>query len=247
MPTYNDCGIVLNSYNLGEADKILNLYTRGSGLVRAIGKGLRKSTSKFGGKIDQLSCCLFQFVKGKNLEIISDCAQVNSFPGLRTTLARLTVGILFLEIVRRFAEEKESESIHVYELLYSALEELQHTDNIFLHSIHFTLEFLSIHGLSPQLKTCVSCSAEVGWLNGSVVKELDSCPYSSPLGGLLCTDCAKLIDHKLINSNVLRIIRQEASFSDCNQDLHKALNLLRDHIDARAKNKIKSFDLVFSL
>ena len=249
MPTYNDYGIVLSSYNLAESDKILNIYTKENGLVRAVAKGVKKPKSRFSGKVEQLSCCYFQFAKGKNLDVISDCLQVNSFSLLRSDLIRLTYGILFLEIVGNFAHEMESESVHVYELLYSALDLLQRTEEPDLLSIKFIKDFLSIHGFSPQLETCVSCSKEI-----SFDKKLTDYPYSSALGGLLCKECSGLVDHKLVNFNVLAMLQSKVQFNTnkinpliFKESVRLALDLLREHIDIRAKNKIKSFDLVFSL
>lgn len=246
MPTYNDSGIVLNSYNFAEFDKILNIYTKQNGLVRAIAKSARKPLSKItsGGKTDKLSCCYFQFAKGKNLDIICDCEQINSFSLLRSDLIRLTYGILFLEVVNSFAHEQESESNHIYDLLYSNLEELQRTSNPALLSISFVTNFLSLHGFKPQLETCVACSKDV-------LKEVRS-PYSSALGGVLCKECAGVVDHKLVDINVLEIIKEcGVRNGECgiknNEYVHLALDLLREHVDMRAKNKVNSFDLVFSL
>lgn len=240
MPTYNDLGIVLSSYNLAESDKILNIYTKENGLVRAVAKGVKKPKSKFSGKVEQLSCCYFQFAKGKNLDIVSDCSQVNSFSLLRSNLIRLTYGILFLEIVGSFAHEMESESAHIYELLYSSLNDLQKTDEPILFSIKFILDFLSLHGFSPQLETCVSCSIKV-----PLEKKVSNYPYSCPLGGILCTECSRLIEHRLVSFNVLKTLHTQ--YETSNEDSRIALDLLWEHINVRAKNKIKTFDLVFSL
>ncbi len=247
MPTYNDYGIILSTSDLAEADKILNIYTKGSGLVRAIAKGARKTSSKFLGKVDRLSCCYFHFAKGKNLDIVSECSQINSFGLLRSDLVRLTSGILFLEIVDSFAYEMESESKHIYELLHSSLHELEKTENIELLSVRFILSFLLIHGLSPQLETCVACSKEV---KRATEQETNKCfPYSTLLGGILCKECAETINYKAVDSNVFSLIEQvnDKCRVKSNRDVRLALDLLREHIDVRAKNKIKSFDLVFSL
>ena len=240
MPTYNDYGIVLNSYDLGESDKLLNIYTKENALVRAVVKGARKTSSKFSGKIDQLSCCYFQFAVGKNLDTICDCEQINSFPSLRSNLARLTSAVLFLEIVSNFAHEDEHDSIHTYDLLYESLNCLQASSAPDLNSISFISQFLSLHGYKPQFETCVHCSVEVSRFRGSE----EQIPYSSVLGGVLCNECAKLIDHKQIKSSVIDLIKKEAGRQE---DIRPALDLLREHIDIRAKNKIKSFDLIFSL
>ena len=248
MPTYNDYGIVLNSYNFSESDKILNIYTKENGLVRAICKGVRKQNSRFSGRVDPLLCAHFHFAKGKNLDIVSECEQINSFSYLRKDLTRLTYGILFLEVVSNFAHEQESESSHIYNLLYTSLEKLQVVDSPELFSISFLIEFLSIHGFCPQFNTCVSCSQEVV---RSVSSEI-TYPYSSILGGLLCKNCLNL-DHKFVSSEVLKCLttvetcRWNVSTIKDRENIRKALDLLKEHINARAKNEVNSFDMVFSL
>ena len=240
MPTFNDHGIILNSYNLGEFDKILNIYTKENGLVKAVSKSARKSSSKFGGKVDQLSCCYFQFAQGRSLNTICDCEQVNSFPKLRSSLERLSSGLLVSEIVNNFASEDESDSEHIYELLYSTLDNLQTTNNPESLSIKFILEFLLIHGFKPQLETCVGCSQEV--------KSQDTFAYSSALGGVLCKNCSRIIDNKKISASVLEVLQASFDLPPKNPSSYReSLELLREHLDLRAKNRIKSFDLVMSL
>lgn len=247
MPTYSDYGIILNSSNYSEADKILSIYTRENGLVRAIGKGSRKTTSRFSGKLDQLSCCYFHFAKGRNLDVISECQQVSSFSGLKKDLYRLTNGILLLEIVNNFAHEQESESTLIYDLLYSELNKLQQVQNIGLFVIEFILNFLSIHGFNPQFESCVSCSKQI---DRSIDPEKYS--YSSTLGGLLCEECSTFLDHKQININVLNLIKksklpEDKSIIETNNCLRQAQDLLMEHVNVRAKNKVKAYEIVSSL
>ena len=248
MPTYNDYGIILSSTELNETDKILSIYTRENGLVRAVCKGARKPTSKFISKADQLSCCYFQFAKGKNLDTVCELEQINSFPKLRNNLTCLSYGILFLDVVSSFAHEKESESNEVYDLLCSSLDKLQHGANPELLATIFIKDFLSTHGLKPQLETCVSCSKDVlRSRSPGVLESKEIYPYSSALGGLLCNKCANLIDHKTVSKEVLSILIEPDKERYVSENLRKALELLKEHINARAKNDIKSFELVFSL
>ena len=249
MPTYNDYGIVLNSHDLGESDKILNIYTKENGLVRAVAKGVRKTSSKFSGKTDQLSCCYFHFASGKNLDTVCDCEQVNSFSLLRSNLFCLTNAVLFLEIVSNFAYEDESDSHLIYDLLYESLNRLQTSSNPELDSINFISRFLSLHGYKPQLETCVSCSEDVG-ADLLSAQESKKYPYSSILGGILCNNCSSVVNSKPVDLEVLKILLESESSSfqvSQNKNIRSAVELLREHLDIRAKNKIKSFDLVFSL
>ena len=243
MPTYNDSGIVLNSYDLAEADKILSIYTKNNGLVRAVCKGARKSVNKYGAKADQLSCSLFQFAQGKNLDIVCDCELINSFPRVRTNLERLSTGVLFLEVVSNFASEDEVDSASTYELLYNALNDLQETENPLFHSVKFVYNFLSTHGYRPQLESCVSCSNDIERFETE-----SNQAYSSLLGGLLCKKCAYLIDHKKVSNEVMNLIDNiNNETKPENQFLRSGLELLQEHINLRSRARIKSFDLVFSL
>lgn len=245
MPTYNDCGIVLKSFDLAEADKIFNIYTKEHGLVRAVGKNVRKPKSKISGKVDQLSCSYFQFAKGRNLDIICDIEQITSFPKLRLSSSKIFYGILFLDIVNNFAHEGESESIENYELLYSGLDELQNSTNVELSALKFIYSFLSLHGFKPQLETCVACSSDVREQKA----ENRNLAYSSALGGLLCKECLH-IDHKIIKKSTVDLLHSLSLSIECRpnaEDVRAALKLLQEHLNARAKKEIKSFDLVFSL
>lgn len=244
MPTYNDYGIILNSLDYGEADKILNIYTKENGLVKAICKGAKKINSKFRGKVDKLSCAFFQFAKGKNLDIVNDCSQVNAFSSLRSDLLKLTYGILFLEIINGFAHEQDTESSFIYELLYQGLNHLQTVSDPSLFSINFIMENLTIHGYKPQFDSCVMCSEEI-----TIKDSVFNYPFSSALGGLLCERCSPLIEHKTIDLNVLNIIQGEKILDEkiSNETIRSSLKILKDHIVARSHTEIKSFDLVFSL
>lgn len=242
MPTFNDYGIILNSHDLGESDKILNIYTKENGLLRAVAKGSRKALSKFGGKVDQFSCCYFHFASGKNLSTVCDCEQINSFSLLRSDLHRLTNAVLFLEIVSNFAYEDEHDSHHIYALLYESLNNLQNSTMPDKDSITFISKFLSLHGYKPQFDTCVHCSNEQQVMNNESLYL-----YSSILGGVLCIECARMIDHKQIKSSVINLLKQGTSEAGGRGDMRLTLDLLREHLDIRAKSKIKSFDLVLSL
>lgn len=258
MPSYKDYGIVLKSFSFGEFDKLLNIYTKENGLVRAIAKGSKKSGSKFGGKLEVLSSCFFHLAKGKNLHTVIDCLQVNSFGGLRLDLERLTYGLLYLEVVSNFAHEYDSDSEKIYHLLYFRLNELQSAKDPHLLTLWFLVGFLSIHGFKPQLETCVSCSQRV-------TMEYSFYPYSSMLGGLLCNKCSKVIDHRLVELPVLNIIESMSSqcFLTKKSDydsllaahysllskgiIREAMDLIMEHINVRAKSRIKSFDLLVTL
>ena len=134
-------------------------------------------------------------------------------------------------------------------MLYESLNRLQTSSNPELDSINFISRFLSLHGYKPQLETCVSCSEDVG-ADLLSAQESKKYPYSSILGGILCNNCSSVVNSKPVDLEVLKILLESESSSfqvSQNKNIRSAVELLREHLDIRAKNKIKSFDLVFSL
>ncbi len=243
MPTYNDTGIILNSFEYGEADKILNIYTKENGLVRAICKGVKKTNNRFRGKVDKLSCSSFQFAKGKNMDIVSECNHLNNFPTLRSDLLKLTYGLLFLEIVNSFAHEQDSESVEVYSLLYNGLDKLQIALNPARYSIKFITELLIVLGYKPQFNNCVMCSEDI-----DLEEEREVFLFSSVLGGLLCSECHRFSEYREISKKIVDIIENKTDNLEITDvDIKHTLKILKEYVSARTHKEIKSFDLAFSL
>src|SRR4028118_999159 len=88
MAVYKNKGIVLRSIRYGEADRILDLYTRDAGLVSAIAKGIRRTKSRFGARLEPLSCVDFAAYGGRSLDTITQAETLRSFHSIRENLAR---------------------------------------------------------------------------------------------------------------------------------------------------------------
>src|ERR671929_2001908 len=91
MAVYRSKGIVLRSIRYGEADRILDLYTRDAGLVSTIAKGIRRTQSRFGGRLEPLSCVDFLAYEGRTLGTIIQVEVLRSFHSVRESLTRLQV------------------------------------------------------------------------------------------------------------------------------------------------------------
>ena len=90
MPLYHDRGVVLRTYKLGEADRIVSILTRGRGKVRAVAKGVRKTKSRFGGRLEPVSHVDLLMYEGRGeLDIVSQAETVDAFRPLRDDLDRL--------------------------------------------------------------------------------------------------------------------------------------------------------------
>ena len=108
MSLYRDYAIVLRTYKLGEADRIVVLMTRSHGKVRAVGKGVRKTTSKFGSRLEPGSYIQVQLHEGRgDLDIVTQTETVEPYRRTREDLSRLSRSSSLLEAVEQLAQERE--------------------------------------------------------------------------------------------------------------------------------------------
>ena len=104
---YRDQGVVLRSIKLGEADRIVSLMSQGHGKVRAVAKGIRKTGSKFGARLEPTSHVAFQCYRGRELDIVTQVETLDANRALREHYGRLTHAVSMLEAVDQVALEKE--------------------------------------------------------------------------------------------------------------------------------------------
>ena len=123
MSLYREHGIVLRTYKLGEADRIVVLMTQSQGKVRAVAKGVRKTKSRFGGRLEPTSHVSLLLYEGRELDIISQAESVDHFRTIREDLDRLAAAVNMLEVVDQVAQERES-SPRLYQMLLGALRTL---------------------------------------------------------------------------------------------------------------------------
>lgn len=184
MAVYKSKGIVLRSIRYGEADRILDLYTTDLGLVSAIAKGIRRTKSRFGGRLEPLSCVEFLAYKGKTLDTITQVEILRSFRGVREDIARFESAGGMVGAVRALSGGDEADR-RVFNLLYHALDALEsREDDMKSVEAAFSLKLSILAGYTPRLDACVSCNGDPDQAGGP--------PYfAPPLGGVLCADCRK--------------------------------------------------------
>jgi DNA repair protein RecO (recombination protein O) len=165
VPLYRDRGVVLRTYKLGEADRIIVLLTRGRGKVRAVAKGVRKTKSRFGGRLEPASHVDLLLYEGRGeLGIVSQAEVVDAFRPLRDDLDRLGRAVAMLEAADQLALEQQANP-RLYEMLVGALRTLAQQDAP-LVAPGFLLKALALEGVRPQVETCVACGSEgplVSW------------------------------------------------------------------------------------
>jgi DNA repair protein RecO (recombination protein O) len=182
VAVYKSKGIVLRSIRYGEADRILDLYTEDAGLLSTIAKGIRRTKSRFGGRLEPLSCVEFLAYEGKTLDTITQVEVLRAFRGVREDLARLEAAGGMIGAVRALSGGDEADR-RVFNLLYNALDTLEAADSGF-ESIEAALglKLSVLAGYAPQLDACLGCGTD-----------LDEAPeplhFAPEHGGVLCAEC----------------------------------------------------------
>src|SRR5258708_6225403 len=131
--SYTTQAIVLKHSDLGEADRIMTLFTPNKGKIRAIAKGIRRPISKKAGHLDLLTYSQLQFAQGRNLDIITQASTLEPFLHLRGELWHMTCGYYLTELIDRFIED-DTPHRDVFDLFLEALRTLD-TDARALHQI----------------------------------------------------------------------------------------------------------------
>jgi DNA repair protein RecO (recombination protein O) len=154
---YRDQAVVLRTQKLGEADRIVTMLSRRHGKVRAVAKGVRRTKSRWGGRLEPFVHVDVQNYAGRELDVVTQAEIVDPFAAMMTDYERYTAGTAMLEATDRLTEEREP-SLRLYLLLVAALRALdagEHTPGLVLDS--FLLRALSVSGYEPALDTCARC------------------------------------------------------------------------------------------
>jgi len=231
MPLYRDHGIVLRTYKLGEADRIVNLITKGHGKVRAVAKGVRKTKSRFGGRLEPTRHVSLLFYEGRELDLISQAETVDHFRAIREDLDRLTRATAMLEAVDQVAQEREVNP-RLYQMLLGALRTLSANDAVLVVPAFFW-KLLALEGLQPMLDACATCGAE----DDLVAFDLDE-------GGALCRACrrgiavsadAMALMQQILGGQLGTALNQPASAATHEVE-HLATRALEHHLERRLKS-----------
>jgi len=187
---YREQGVVLRTYRLGEADRIVVLMTQGEGKVRAVAKGVRKTRSRFGGRLEPFSHVDLSLYRGRNLDTITQVEMVHPFRGLREDYDRVVAGSAMLEAVDQVAQEREA-AVRVFLLLVRGLRALDggaRDPSVVLDA--FLLKLMALEGYRPALSECAACGLHNE--TGTALR----C-FSIARGGALCASCRSGVESVL--------------------------------------------------
>ena len=154
MAHYRDSGVIVRTHKLGEADRILSVITENNGKVRAVAKGVRKTRSRYGGRLEPLRHLDLEFYQGRgDLDIVTQAETRDHWPQIRDDLDRLGKALTIAEAVDQVAQDKQPD-IELYRMLCGALHTLHKGDPVLIVPA-FLLKLLAHEGVAPALDACV--------------------------------------------------------------------------------------------
>ncbi|WP_298329414.1 DNA repair protein RecO [Haloactinopolyspora sp.] len=180
MALYRDEAVVLRTQKLGEADRIVTLLTRGNGRVRAVAKGVRRTSSRFGARLEPFMHVDLQLATGRTLDVVTQAETIAPY-GMNITddYGRYTAATAILETAERLTAEEREPMVQHYLLLVGALRTLanaEHEPGLVLDA--YLLRGLSIAGFAPSFADCARCDA-------TGPHRL----FSVQAGGMVCPGC----------------------------------------------------------
>ncbi len=190
--------VVLRHRDIGEADRLLWLYTRQQGKLRVVAKGARKVLSRKAGHLEPLTHVALQLARARSLPIVTQAETLDAYLPLREDLTRMGYALYVLELLDRFTPEAETNPA-LYHLLVQTLSRLLETPDQRLTVRYYEIRLLDLLGFRPQLFTCLQCGAEI---------RPEDQYFGLLAGGVLCPHCGEGHDHvRPVSLDALRYLR----------------------------------------
>ncbi len=159
MSVYRDQAIVLRTQKLGEADRIITLFTREHGRIKAVAKGVRRTKSRWGARLEPASHVDLQLYSGRSLDTVTQAVSIENFGDvLSLDYQRWTVASAILEAAERFTSQEHEPALQQYLLVVGSLKALAHeTYDASLILDAYLLRSLAVAGYAPSLMNCSRC------------------------------------------------------------------------------------------
>ncbi|MQA04798.1 MAG: DNA repair protein RecO [Streptosporangiales bacterium] len=240
MSLYRDEAVVLRTQKLGEADRIVTLLTRRNGRVRAVAKGVRRTTSRFGSRLEPFTHVDLQLYEGRSLDIVTQAEALRPYgQHIATDYVRYTSGTAMLETAERLTPEEREPSVQLFLLLVGGLRTLadgSHAAVLVLDS--FLLRALAVAGWSPSLGDCARCGTggPHRW-------------FSVASGGTVCGDCrpAGSVTVAAETARLLgALLAGEWAIADGSEQRHRreATGLVAAYLQWHLENGLRSLRMV---
>lgn len=178
--SFRNEAVVLRHANWGEADRILTLYTREQGKLRAIAKGARKIRSRKAGHLEPFTHITLQLARSRDIPIVTQVETIDPYLPLREDLTRTGYASYVLELLDRFTYEQEGGNLSLFRLLTDTLARLCSTAEVWVVVRYYEMRLLDFLGFRPQLFECANCRA--------AIQPVDQF-FSPSAGGVICPSC----------------------------------------------------------
>jgi DNA repair protein RecO (recombination protein O) len=190
--------IVLRHNDWGEADRLLVVFTREKGKIRAIAKGVRKLTSRKAGHLEPFTHVHLQFSRGRDFWIVTQADTIDAFVHIREDLLLTSYAAYAIELIERFTFE-EQENHNLFQLLADTLKRIDAGMDPFLTIRFLEIKLLDAAGYRPQLFKCVECDKDI---------QPEDQYFTAERGGVICPRCPReQISNMPISMDALKYIR----------------------------------------
>ncbi|AGB41790.1 DNA repair protein RecO [Halobacteroides halobius DSM 5150] len=197
MSLFDTDAIVLRHYELGEADKIIVLFSRNKGKIRVVAKGVRKTKSSLAAGLEPFTYNHILVYQGKSdLGNLSQCDIKDSFSSLKDDILKMTAASYLAELVNELTVDHQPHQ-DIFDLLLLTLKLLDQLDEIDLLLRTFELKLLNLLGYQPYITACIKCGREVD----------QSVKFNLIAGGLTCDKCASNQDLR-VSLGTVKFIEQ---------------------------------------
>lgn len=201
---------MLRHSDWGEADRLLTIFSREAGKLRAVAKGVRKMRSRKAGHLEPFTRSKLLLARGRDFWIITQAETVDAYLPIGEDLLRTAYAAYVLELVDRFIYE-EGENRPLYQLLVDTLERCATLPDAFPAVRYFEIRLLDLLGFRPELNNCVRC--------GNEIKAEDQF-FDAGQGGVLCPRCGNGVQTaRPVSVNTLKFLRhyQRSTFREASR------------------------------
>ncbi|MBI5877108.1 MAG: DNA repair protein RecO [Chloroflexi bacterium] len=195
---YRVDALILKRADMGEADRLLTIYTPARGKLRVVAKGARKPQSRKSGHVELFTHVNLQIARGRSLDIVTQAEIIDPFLALRGDLSRTAYAYYAAELVDQFAEEEQANPA-VFDLLRDAFGWIGQTGDLWLTTRFLEMHLLAFFGYQPQLHNCV--------LGDEPIEPVDNY-FDAAQGGVLCPRHGEALkEARPLSLNALKALR----------------------------------------
>jgi DNA repair protein RecO (recombination protein O) len=228
---YRDHGIVLRTHKLGEADRIVVVLTRDHGKVRAVAKGVRKTKSRFGGRLEPPSHVDLLLYLGRELDVVTQVETVDHFGPLREDFDRLARAMTLLEATDQVSLEREPNPA-LYRMVVGALRTLAARDTPLVVAA-FLLKLLSLEGYRPEVEACAVCGSPSDLVSWAVEEGGLRC-RAHRQGSPVSPEAVEILQD-ILGGRLGAALNAPASAATAEVD-HLAVKVLEHHLERRLRS-----------